>query len=669
MSEKTIYTDSAKVDHVREFLNKNKEYRNKIRLLKGRQGGVFLFNPLEDSTITQFFNEDPEEFHFVVKAAIFLYLQAELPDSQLPAIIRNNTKIKFTEATRIPLAKLNTSYEGVPVVFDAQILGIGEMQSYTKKAQGKCPACGHTEKMSSLSQKIHCPNDDCSARNILEVQKETVVTGDIMSVMIQEPLEENLTSVPITRHCIVKDDDVYTTKPGQRKRIVGVFRSVAVPNKHMNRVEINAITLDDLAEIPEKETTEDEKLFFKSLLKKENYQNFVSMSLAPEIINEDLAKFIVMICAIGGYNIANLKILCHALIIGDPGSGKTQILEAIVRLIKKSGFMNGASMTGSTATITMDHLPNKQKFPRAGIIPLCDEGLAAIDELSVLYEKSAEDVTRIYQGMVSQYIDYNKGGFNQRLKARTTIVCGTNPKQGFYDPSRGPVDNINLPAPLLSRFDLKYNIERKKKTAAEKTAIRKHMILVREHGLDTFIEQQGLLTEEQLRRFILYCKSFKPKFSQEGEDRLEKFCAEMEEVEQPIGAIPLDNRFFESMLIISTAIARFFQSDKVTEKHINIAIDTYKKCMESLGMNTSTGVGQFSDQKLITGKKAAFEWGLKQLQAVSEDTRFTETDALQHITDKYQQYFKTEYEVQKMFDEYYEKGLITKVSGRYQINT
>lgn len=94
-TEPTVYTDSGKIDYVRDFFNKSKEYRNKIELLKGKQGGTFLFNPLEDPVIRDFFNDEPEEFHFVVKAAIFLYLQAAMPDSKAPTFIKNNTIVNF----------------------------------------------------------------------------------------------------------------------------------------------------------------------------------------------------------------------------------------------------------------------------------------------------------------------------------------------------------------------------------------------------------------------------------------------------------------------------------------------------------------------------------------------------------------------------------------------
>lgn len=668
MSEQKTYTVSAKQDYIREFFNRSKEYRKKIALLKGNRGGVFLFNPIEDETIQNFFLEDPEEFQFVVKTAIYLYLQGE-SDSGLADYVKSNTTIKFTDAAHVKLGKLNSSYEGTPVIFDAQILGIGEMLTYTKKAKAICPSCGHEEKTNNLSKKIHCSNrETCSPMNILEIQKSSIVSGDIMSVMIQEPMEESSLSIPITRHCIVKDEDVYTTKPGQKKRIIGVFRSVPVINKSTNRVEINTITLYDLADIPEPKPTEEEVLFFQTLLKREDYQKYLCDCLAPEIIHEDIAKFIMFLCAIGGYNKAELRTLCHALLIGDPGSGKTQLLEAVIKLLKKSGFMNGSSMTGSTATIAMDILPNKQKFARLGLVPLCDGGLAAFDEINLLHQRSPDDVGRILQGMSSEYIDYNKGGLNQRASARTTIVAAANPKLGFYDSSKGPVENINLPPQLISRFDFKMNMERKKKTKEEKTDIRNHMTMIRETTIDQYRKDNALLSEEQLLRFVNYAKSFKTTMTQEAKDVLENFCAEMEDIEQPLGAIPLDNRSFESLEIISSAISRFYQSKKITKQFVEMAIDLYGKCMQSLGMNTSKGVGQFSDATLITGKKQAFEWGLKMLQNDKKDRRFTEPEAIAQISTMYKEYFPSEDHVQKMFDIYYEKGFITKQSGRYQIN-
>ena len=73
--EKSKFTESAKVDYIREYLEGSKEYRDIIESFIGRPGGTFLFNPLLNDTIFQFFRDDPEEFLVWVKAATVLVLE------------------------------------------------------------------------------------------------------------------------------------------------------------------------------------------------------------------------------------------------------------------------------------------------------------------------------------------------------------------------------------------------------------------------------------------------------------------------------------------------------------------------------------------------------------------------------------------------------------------
>jgi DNA replication licensing factor MCM7 len=47
-----------------------------------------------------------------------------------------------------------------------------------------------------------------------------------------------------------------------------------------------------------------------------------------------------------------------------------------------------------------------------------------------------------------------KAGITTSLNCRTTILAGANPQYGRYNPYKSPVENIDLPAALLSRFDL-----------------------------------------------------------------------------------------------------------------------------------------------------------------------------------------------------------------------
>jgi replicative DNA helicase Mcm len=239
----------------------------------------------------------------------------------------------------------------------------------------------------------------------------------------------------------------------------------------------------------------------------------------------------------------------------------------------------GSTAAGLTAAVVKDK--TGIMMLEAGAVVLGDQGLVCIDEFDKM---KPEDRSALHEVMEQQSASIAKGGIVATLNARTSILAAANPMYGKYDPFKNITENVNLPIPLLTRFDLIF-VVRDIPTKEKDEKIARHII---ERHTPQGTDKRSVIDIDMLTKYLGYAKRSSPNLTKEAEEKILDYYLQMRNVESE-DMITVTPRQLEGIIRLSTARARLLMKDKVDEEDAERAIFLIESMLQDAGVDVNTG--------------------------------------------------------------------------------
>jgi len=520
-----------------------------------------------------------------------------------------------------------------------------------------CEACGNTIEIKQKNERelvepLRCPTDsgcggtrnskDNPTRFNLVINATRMVNNQWIEI---QELPENVPSgaQPTRGTVLVEGDQVNKHLPGERivANVMPVVRSEVKRNRKTPMFDIihNLVSSEhESTPFNEIKITDDDKEKILEISRREDLLGLMQNSIAPSIFSTGVMHYVkrsLSLQLFGGVSRINQDKTrtrgdIHILLMGDPGVAKSQVLNYMSKISPRGKLASGGGVSGAglTAAAVRDAFGDGRFALEAGVLPLSDRGLAAIDEFDKISE---EDRKVMHPAMEQQEIYVAKGGITATLPSRCSILAAANPKDGRFS-KRGPNQSVmrsysetGLPAPLASRFDIIWMMRDEVKVEDDER-IARYILDTKTQGVsETEIEEAISLDPSEeikdevyaytvdgtehlslgfLRKYIAYAKrNHNPNLNADARAKiLDYYTNERQSFgrEDQMGdseVIPITARALEALIRLTEAHARMHLRDTATGEDAKVALAVFRHWREESNIE--------DDSELYSGVSAS----------------------------------------------------------------